>query len=646
LSFSLISFCQEKSHSDAIIILAEELADNDTDPEAVNVFLDQLTDLAENPVKVNRGEPEEISRLFFLTAFQVSALADYVRTEGKIVSYYEIAVIPGFDRETVELIIPYISLDIKQENFHGPLFFRNSMTTNLSVKPGEGDDSCPGSPLKLLTKYRFTAGVFSGGFTAEKDPGERLFPDTPPVTDFLSGYLSFNGRGFVREIIIGDFSARFGQGTNVNTGMRTNLSLATPGSLTGRDDLKPYTSTDENNYFRGAALQLAGKKTGALFYYSRNNIDASTGYNEDSTFSYAASLYRTGLHNSESSILKKDALCITSSGINFTYNFKSVKAGLLYSRSHLSVPLERSIGTPGDLYLFAGSLNEAVTFYYNSQIRKIQLSGEVSKSRGNYFAFVQGISLRPSDRLALNIMYRDYDPGYTTFYGRGPGMGSGTSNEKGVLYNFTFEAARHLFISGGAEIVYFPWLKYRCDFPSMAKRSELRVRYSLREDINLDFSYIFRTSMVNNSEHPGVAEVSEVKTSLVKSQFRYNPGKKLMLTTRLDFKKSYTSGSKGILMAQDITWSFSQIPLTLWFRYCIFKTGDWDSRLYIYENDLLYSFSVPALSGEGNRSYLMVKYRVGSRTDIRFKYGLTTLTGQNGYFENRDEIKLQVRVGF
>jgi hypothetical protein len=32
---------------------------------------------------------------------------------------------------------------------------------------------------------------------------------------------------------------------------------------------------------------------------------------------------------------------------------------------------------------------------------------------------------------------------------------------------------------------------------------------------------------------------------------------------------------------------FSAIPLTIWMRYCIFNTGNWDSRIYTYEKYLL-----------------------------------------------------------
>ena len=53
-------------------------------------------------------------------------------------------------------------------------------------------------------------------------------------------------------------------GTNINTGLRSGLSLTASGYLSGGDDIRPYTSTDENNFFRGVAVQFQVKKDGII----------------------------------------------------------------------------------------------------------------------------------------------------------------------------------------------------------------------------------------------------------------------------------------------------------------------------------------------------------------------------------------------
>jgi hypothetical protein len=101
-----------------------------------------------------------------------------------------------------------------------------------------------------------------------------------------------------------------------------------------------------------------------------------------------------------------------------------------------------------------------------------------------------------------------------------------------------------------------------------------------------------------------------------------------------------------VLLLQDIVYSFRHFSLTLWLRYCLFNTDAWDSRLYTYENDLLYSFSIPALSGKGTRSYIMAKWEIGDWAELRAKYSLTSLISDKNIIVDKDEIKLQIRIWF
>ena len=100
--------CQEESQDlresvEEILALSE-----DADPAAM---LEELEELKVSPVNINSGDEKEISRLFFLTEFQVMVLADHVRKNGSVVTLYELALLPAFDRNTVLLMAPYISLE-------------------------------------------------------------------------------------------------------------------------------------------------------------------------------------------------------------------------------------------------------------------------------------------------------------------------------------------------------------------------------------------------------------------------------------------------------------------------------------------------------------------------------------------------------
>ena len=262
------------------------------------------------------------------------------------------------------------------------------------------------------------------------------------------------------------------------------------------------------------------------------------------------------------------------------------------------------------------------------------------------YAIIQGISFRPSDRLTINFLLRNYEPGYTAFYGNGPGTSSKATNEKGIVGNFSFEAAKHLFISGGCDIQFFPWLKYRCSAPSQGVRKEFKIRYFPTEKMTFDASYNYRLSMVDSTEMQGIPFQNNIITRSLKGSLHYSVYDNLNIGTRVDFKTVSPSGSRGFLLFQEINYSFKKIPVTLWARYCLFHTDDWSSRMYTYENDLLYSYSIPALAWEGSRSYIMAKWKIGDLAELRIKYGMNSVIKTGSNMLNTDEIKMQMRVWF
>jgi len=246
----------------------------------------------------------------------------------------------------------------------------------------------------------------------------------------------------------------------------------------------------------------------------------------------------------------------------------------------------------------------------------------------------------------VNFLYRNYSPGFISFHGKGPGISTATGNETGILGNFSLEIAKHLFITAGCDISNSPWLKYRTSFPSMAKRYEVKLKYLPNDKYSFDFTYYSRFSMSDISREQGIASVCENMARSVRGIARLNLSENISFTTRIDAKFAEPAGTTGMLLLQDLKYSFREVPLTLWFRYCIFRTDDWNSRLYTYENDLLYSFSIPALSGTGNRSYIMLKWDLKDFAEVRFKYGMTEKLYSGSVPEAVHEFKMQVRLWF
>lgn len=638
---------QTEKLTESITEVAEELAADDTDPEAVATYTDRLHELSEDPININSSNENELSKLFFLSDFQIKSLIDYVHTSGPIVSLFEIANIPGFDKESAMMIIPFIKLGkTSQNNNQDSSRLHQQIISNFSFKPGSADTASLGPPVKILTKYKFIIGNLTGGLTMEKDAGEKFLSGTPPLPDFLSGYISYKGNGFIKKIIAGDFSAHFGQGTNINTGIRRGMSLVSPGYLSASDEIKPYTSSDESRFLRGVATQLSLKNFDMYLYYSKNYSDATLSSSSGLSNDYFETFYTTGLHNTALLINKKDDVAERVFGLNFSCNFNNFKTGFSYSRTSVSLPIRISGNDISKYFYFQGQTSSVFTLYYNLYIKKILLFGEFSGDDALNHAIIQGVSLRPSDRLTINSLFRDYSPGFTSLYGQGPGTGSKTSNQRGVTANFTFEAASHLFVSAGCETTYYPWLRYGCSAPSWGARREVMIKYLPDEKLNITASYNYNLSMKDNNEQQGIPSLDKIFTRSVKATFQYIVKNNLTLSTRGDYKFVNPSGQKGFLLSQDFNYTFTKLHLTVWFRYCLFDTDDWSSRIYAYENDLLYSFSIPALYGEGSRSFIMLKWKIADLAELRIKYGITSVLTSSNTSKETDEFKLQFRIRF
>jgi len=640
-----VALSQEVNLSQIITSIAEELAADENDAEAVEIYIERLQELSEDPVRINSSGEEELSRLFFLSDFQVKALIDYVHSSGKVLSLFELANIPGFDKETVELLSSFIILDERIKINNDSARWRNTLITNITDRLSISDTAYPGSSVRLLTKYKFSSGGISGGVTIEKDPGEKILTGSPPLPDFMSAHLAYAGKGIIRRIIIGDYSARFGQGTNINTGIRTGLSLSAPGYMAARNEIRPYTSTDENNFFRGTAAELAIKNLSVSAFWSANRIDASPLSSSGTSIDHIENFYTSGLHTSSSLMLKKDAVTNLAYGLNLSYNFNSLRIGISWSEDRLSLPVLKKDG-PESVFDFHGDKNSLYTLYYNSLIKRILLFGELSANESFKHAVIQGITMRPSDRLSINFLYRYYHSGFISLHGKGPSSGSVNGNERGITGNFSFEAAKHLFISGGADLHNFHWMKYRTSSPSWGTKQELRARYLPTEKLTIEILYNYRLTITDNNEPGGIPQQKENISRSLRGIARYLLYDYLTTAARIDYKIAYPSGSRGMLLSQDIICRFKKIPFSLWLRYCMFKTESWDSRIYIYENDLLYSFSIPALSGEGSRSYIMVKWDFGDSAEIRLKYGITSLINSDLINENKEELKFQIKILF
>jgi len=80
-------------------------------------------------------------------------------------------------------------------------------------------------------------------------------------------------------------------------------------------------------------------------------------------------------------------------------------------------------------------------------------------------------------------------------------------------------------------------------------------------------------------------------------------------------------------------------------RLQYFKTDGYDSRLYVYENDVLYNYSIPVFYDNGLRYYINFNYNINKQIAIWLRWAQTIYKGKSGIESGLDEIDGNKKTG-
>ena len=105
----------------------------------------------------------------------------------------------------------------------------------------------------------------------------------------------------------------------------------------------------------------------------------------------------------------------------------------------------------------------------------------------------------------------------------------------------------------------------------------------------------------------------------------------------------------GITVFQDIAIDFTpytvhHTPLSLRLRLQAFDARNWENRIYTYEHDVLYAFSIPATYGLGGRAYLCLKWQIIKPLALYLRIS-ETVYARNWYIEKHPKSVFATQTG-
>ena len=83
-----------------------------------------------------------------------------------------------------------------------------------------------------------------------------------------------------------------------------------------------------------------------------------------------------------------------------------------------------------------------------------------------------------------------------------------------------------------------------------------------------------------------------------------------------EFKKT----ERGFLSYLELIYNPMLKPYSISARISAIETGGYNSRIYAFERDLLYYYSIPALYNVGYRNYILLNYKINKHLQIWLKW--------------------------
>lgn len=386
-----ISYSQENEVEGALIEELVELhADLLTEDFDFNEFSEQLAYFQRYPIDINRTDGQDLIALRFLSPVLIQQLLAYREETGKFISVLELQAIEGFDIRTAELLSMFVTISsprslqglklstLARDGEHD-LMLRHGRIWEKQRGYHIDDEERSrylGTPDRLFVRYRYRLGKdLLVSLNMKKDPGEQFFAGAQRNGfDFYSASISVKNQGKISNLVLGDYALQFGQGLAMWNGLAFGKGAMLHSVARQSHGLRPYTSSNEFLFLRGAAATFDVGSIAVTPFVSWRKLTGSVQTAADSAL-VVGTLGQTGLHRTPNEVANRHALQQWVYGINAQYRRRNLTVGSTifhtsFDGNIVPQPVLRN------RYAFAGSELTNASVYYNYGVRNVHFFGE------------------------------------------------------------------------------------------------------------------------------------------------------------------------------------------------------------------------------------------------------------------------------
>ena len=590
-------------------ILMEGAGDGGLEEGALEEVAVRFEQLLENPLDINRAGREELEELHVLSDFQIESILEYRRVSGNIISAAELSLLHGFNGTIAGILAPFIAFG-EERGFVGSAGkLKSDILLKFKYKGEPGNGNYPGPLFYNQLKYKLEASQkWQAGFQLERDAGEPLYGKGQlPLADFASFHLMAKGlelgRGWkLKNVVLGDYTVRLGQGLSVWN------SFSMPGSRFFQSPIKrgeavvSYTASDENRFFRGAALTARKKYRGFrelefTAFWSLKKVDARI---KDGKYT---SLPSDGLHNTESLLETRKTLGELVYGARAGYRSSRWKVGANYIGYGYNAVNGRRVLDYNRYQMYNGQ-------YGNFSVDAVAVAGktrffaEAAMDYGGATAFLAGAVSRFGEWEG-SLTCRSYSKSYIAPYAGAYSSSGGCSNQSGVTFSMQNCSGR-IRLHGGGGYTYYPWKRYNVSESSGEYRLWWRMdRVAEKSEWNM--------KIYSNGGTGGIRNKSGIKGLY---------GRGLADWLRIRLRGEFVAldfSDMGMAIGSDLILNFLADKLRLVMRGAWYNCREWESRLYMYEYDLPSSYASTLMYGKGWKWYALLSAKIGRRCSLHIK---------------------------
>ena len=642
----------------------ENLSDADQVETEDDSYVVQLQYLKKHPLNLNEAGPNELKELFFLTDLQVESLLSYRRLLGKFVSIYELQAIPAWDIVTIKKILQFVSIDNAvstmedlRKRFSGGdhnLLFRFVQTMEKSQ--GYMGTSAAGKYLgtrqRLLFRYRYQyKNLLQYGIVGEKDAGEQFFRGEQKYGfDFYSVHFFARKLGKVQALALGDFTVNMGQGLIQWQSIAFSKSAEVLAVKRQLSILRPYNSSGEFYFNRGAGITIRLGKIEATGFVSIRKLTANLVADTFTSERFISSFLNSGYHRSVAETDLKNNMQQFSQGANITYRQGNWHIGINGVNYNFSLPVQRR-NEPYNLFAISGRGWNNFSIDYSWTYRNVHLFGEMAVDKNLNRAIVNGALISVDPHIDLSFVQRAIDKRYQAVYGNAFTENTYPTNEDGIYVGITIRPIAGWRFDLYSDFYRFPWLKYLVDAPAYGKDFLIQATFAPNKQLMIYSRFRSESKQADVSGNVSATNyIVVIPKQGWRTQINYKINSSITVRNRIEilwYNKSVRTddpvGRKydfetGFLTFFDLLYKPLLKSYSGNVRLEYFETDGYNSRIYTYENDVLYSFSIPGFYDKGYRYYINLSFDSIRNLSVWLRWAQTIYKNKASVGSGLDEI--------